>query len=86
MFILRRINSAYVQSNTLLGDGYVLVMKESNENEFTKRVKAHAEPEVKELYGLIVYENGTKTVPLYRTSHYYLMTSDGKTFDNISNR
>lgn len=86
MFILRRINSEYIQHNTCLGASYVLVTKESNEAAFFKRVEEHGEPNVKELYGLVIYENGTKSEPLYERSHYYIMASDGKTFANISHR
>lgn len=86
MFILRRINSEGVELNTCLGDQYILVLKESNETEFEERTKLWTKEDKKDLYGVLCYEDGESLMPLYNKSTYYVMTSDGKTFSNISLR
>lgn len=87
MFVLRRITSNGTQINTSLGDEYVLVDREANEQEFKERTELWQDSDIeKELYGLVCYDNGASIMPLYKKSTYYVMASDGKTFENISHR
>lgn len=88
MFILRNIADGH-QSNTILGESYNLVEKESNPQEFTRafdnwhgaivpRDDDHS------TYGFIIYEKGSKMYPLYKNQYNYIMISDGNTFANIT--
>lgn len=84
MFILRRITSRGQESNDFLGDGYNLIKEhdKESEKEFKDLIKPLAHPD--EVFGFVVFNNGADYLPLYRNSTYYVMCSDGKTFDNIS--
>jgi hypothetical protein len=86
MFILRRITSKGLELNTCLGIEYVLVLKEVNESEFRDRVKLWGEEDLKDLYGVVCFDDGGSIMPLYKKSSYYIMTGDGKTFSNISEK
>lgn len=86
MFILRRISSKDLQANTCLGLEYVLVLKEENNEEFKERTKLWDEDDLKDVYGIIAFEDGSLIMPLYLKSSYYVMTSDGKTFANVSKK
>jgi hypothetical protein len=86
MFILRRITSKGLEINTCLGEYYVLVRKIENKEEFDKTVKQWSEEDLENVYGIVTYEDGSKIMPLYKESKYYIMASDGKTFDNISEK
>ncbi len=58
MFILRRITSQGLELNTCLGIEYVLVLKEVNESEFRDRVKLWGEEDLKDLYGVVCFDDG----------------------------
>jgi len=86
MFILRRITKGSLEVNTCLGIEYVLVQKEENNEEFKERTKLWNEEDLENVYGIVAFDSGASIMPLYRGSYYYIMASDGKTFDNISNK
>ena len=86
MFILRRITNQKLEINTSLGIEYVFVSKEKNEDEFNFRVKLWGSADLIDVYGLICFEDSESIIPLYVDSSYYIMTSDGKTFANISKK
>ena len=86
MFILREITEKKLEVNTCLDIEYVLVLKEKNEEEFKKRTALWSDDDLKNVYGLVCFDNGDSMMPLYIESSYYIMTSDGKTFANISNK
>jgi hypothetical protein len=86
MFILRRITKGSLEVNTCLGVEYVLVRKEENNDEFKERTKLWSEEDLEGTYGVVAFEDGNSLMPLYRGSNYYVMASDGKTFDNISDK
>lgn len=86
MFILRRITSQGLECNTCLGIEYVLVGREQNESEFKERTKLWHEYELEDLYGIVCFDDGASIIPLHKTSSYYIMTSEGKTFSNISHK
>jgi hypothetical protein len=84
MFILRRITPNNIEINTCLGDYYVLISKERNEDEFKKTIKLWSKDGTDDIYALITYNDGEDIMPLYKKSYYYVMASDGRTFSNIS--
>jgi hypothetical protein len=87
MFILRKISGKGIEMNFSLGSSYTLVIEERNPNEFKeyldnsyKRIGAIASDK---LYGIISDENGRR-IELFKNQKNFIMTSGGKTFDNIS--
>jgi hypothetical protein len=86
MFILRRIADEKLEINTALGIEYVLVLREENKDEFDFRVELWDDAKLDNVYGLVCFEDSESIIPLYRDSSYYVMTSDGKTFSNISEK
>ena len=86
MFILRRLDCGFGEVNTMLDEYYILVSKEKNNAEFNETTKLWTEDDLKNIYAVIVYNDGASIMPLYNNSNYYIMTSDGKTFANISNK
>lgn len=86
MFILREITNGKVEVNTCLDIEYVLILKEKNKEEFEERTELWSEDDLKDLYGVVCFESGNLIMPLRKESSYYIMTSDGKTFSNISDK
>lgn len=84
MFILRRITQKLIEINTCLGSDYVFITRERNDEEFKRTTKEWLKNDTENVYGLITFKNGEDIMPLYKKSQYYIMTSDGKTFSNIS--
>ena len=85
MFILRRITSNGIESNTSLGEHYILITKERNPEEFKQSMKdiSHDEDDI---FGFVSQESIGKIemIPLYKKSFYYIMASNGQTFANIT--
>lgn len=86
MFILRRITEGSLQVNTSLGIEYVLVLREVNNEEFKTRTELWSEKDLIDVYGIVAFNDGSNIMPLYKGSNYYIMESDGQTFDNISEK
>ena len=86
MFILRRILKDGVQINTSLGEDYVLVRRVENKDEFERAVKLWSESDTEDVYALITYDEGQKIMPLYNGGNYYIMSENGSTFDNVTQR
>jgi hypothetical protein len=84
MFVLRRIAEGELEINTCLGIEYVLVMKEKNRENFGELTKLWKEEDLKDVYGLVCFDNTDSIMPLYKNSTYYIMTNSGRTFANIS--
>lgn len=84
MFILRRVLRDGSEINTSLGEYYTLQLKEKNRSAFDEVIKMWSEEDSEKVYGVVVYDDGNKIMPLYEESAYYIMTSDGRTFDNVS--
>jgi hypothetical protein len=84
MFILRRVLNGKLEINTCLGIEYVLVLRKQNKEEFEERTKLWCEDDLKGVYGLICFDESELIMPLYEDSSYYIMTSNGKTFANVS--
>lgn len=83
MFILREITTSKVEINTCLDIEYVLVLKEKNKEEFKERTKLWSDDDVKDVYGLICFDDGESLMPLKTESTYYIMTESGKTFERL---
>lgn len=84
MFILRRLTSLNVERNTVLGESYMLIDRERNPEAFEESIKAMKWVSCPDTYGFISYNEGQKLEPLYKDSTYFVMTSNGQTFANIS--
>lgn len=56
------------------------------ERQFQQADKLWSEDDTEDVYGLVTFDEGSSIMPLYRGSNYYVMASDGKTFDNISEK
>jgi hypothetical protein len=85
MFILRRITSDGRESNTILGETYHLIDKEISPEDFGE-TKKRCDPDEEGVYAYIGYGNGESLMAMYKPSHYYIMTSNGKTFANLTRR
>lgn len=87
MYTLRTIRTNYPIANQCLGDHYHTILKESTPEEFKKTCEIYwNEPEPEQTYGFIVCFNGSKVLPLFAGNFYYIMTENGKTFDNLSQK
>lgn len=86
MFILRRITSEGYESNQVLGDEYSLIEKFHSEKYKDALEAIGQQPNEEEIYCLLIHNRGSDIIPLYRKSTYYIMTSNGQTFKNISFR
>jgi len=93
MFILRRYSSDGMQINQEIGDCYTLIEREINYEEFSKTFKSvfgknhvadldeSSDDDTKNCYAFII---GSSIQPLYKSQRNYIMSSSGKTFDNLS--
>ena len=86
MFVLRRIlNDLYV-SNTIMGDTYSIYFKEGHPKDFNHLIEVNKlEDVVDRIFAFIRDSNGQEH-PLYKNSRYYIMTSNGGTFESIKER
>lgn len=85
MFILREVTKEKLEINTYLDIEYVLVLKEKNKEDFEKRTKLWRKEDLENVYGLVCFDPEW-IVPLHSGSYYYIMTSSGTTFSNISEK
>ena len=84
MFYLRRITGSGVEMNQTLGEGYTLVDKLSNEEEFNRSFLAHfGEKQTNDLVYAFIGGDGF-IQPLYKAQKAYVMTERGNTFANVS--
>lgn len=83
MFVLRRLTSQNVERNTILGDSYVLIDGERNPEDYAKSInKMKCNPD--DVFGFISHNEGQSLIPLYRKSKYFVMSSNGQTFANLT--
>ncbi len=85
MFVLRRITSRQVTTNTVIGESYTLFDAERNPEDYSKFLEVLKVGEDDDVYGFISHNDGNKLIPLYRKSVYFIMMCNGRTFENISN-
>jgi hypothetical protein len=81
MFILRMIDEGRIARNYELGDNYSVMSKFYNPKEFQDFCDLHqVMPELTD--GIISDEDG-KFFTLHKSTHYYVMTESGKTFERL---
>lgn len=97
MFTLRRITDGGkgLELNQSLGTEYTIVYRHQNYEEFIKCFKVYyekdhvadndetADADTKTTYAFISHHGGTLQ-PLWTTQKAFIMTENGKTFDNLS--
>lgn len=96
MFILRKITGSGVSVNICLNKSYNLVDEEGSPEEFkraldhwflypgSEKILNQAHEVNEEIYAFLLYNSGSDMMPLYKKQKNYIMTSDGKTFDNLT--
>ena len=81
MFILIMIDEGRIARNYELGDNYSVMSKFYNPKEFQDFCDMHQViPELAD--GIISDEDG-KFFTLHKSTHYYVMTESGKTFERL---
>ncbi len=85
MFTLRKITgSSQAEMNFYLGRNYTLITKDRNPNDFKEACEKMQYDEKKDnVYGFVSDEEG-ESFALFSNQRNYIMTSGGKTYDNIS--
>jgi hypothetical protein len=93
MFYLRRITSRGTVINQTLGDGYTMVSRFPNGEEFNQLFKAYfnrdhvadldetADFDTKNVIAFV--STSFATYPIYQTEQVYIMTDSGKTFERL---
>lgn len=84
MFILRKLffeDKNATETNWILGDNYTITTEHNREWEVMIKQWDFAKDEI---YSFITYGEGSKIIPLYKNQGNYIMTSDGKTFCNLT--
>ena len=85
MFFLRKIFNDGGEANFAIGDSYTLVLKERDPERFEESFRRFGIDCDPDIYGILSYGNGT-TLFLYKGQRNYIMTENGTTFDNLSER
>lgn len=82
MFILRRITANDYEMNDIIGDSYQKIDPERNPVDFKQNLTQWGD-ETEMIFMFLIVNQGSKTIPLYKKSQYYVMTSNGETFEKI---
>ena len=86
MFVLRRIlNDVYV-SNTIIGDTYSIYFKEGHPKDFNHLIEVNKLEDIADRIFAFIRDSNGQEHPLYKNSRYYIMTSNGGTFESIKER
>jgi hypothetical protein len=87
-----------VEFNEAIGSKYHIVHRDYNYKSFCNLYQtvwdrdhvADSDPEAdafsRDTFAFIVCYDGRVTIPLYKDNYYFIMTSEGKTFENISHK
>lgn len=91
MFILRRVTKEGYENNVIIGKEYSIINRawqseKFNETMLNTRIKYGGLPNEDDIYSFIVYDNGNQVDWLYNSSKHYIMTENGSTFANISDK
>jgi hypothetical protein len=86
MFVLRRIPPKSPVRDTGIGESYLLIDAERDPEDYKKSLATLKVSEDKDIYGFISHSEGTKLIPLYVNSTYFIMSENGATFANISKK
>ena len=84
MYTLRFITNDNVEVNYSLGINYKVVDKEKSPKEFEKNMNIAEAINPKDVYKFVVNEDGSHIFALYKNGIYYIMTDNGKMFDDLS--
>lgn len=82
MFALRKITNDGLEMNYDLGDYYVLVTKARSPEEFEDKMKDH--PFYDKAYAFIYWKDGI--LPLYKNQYNYIVSENGTTYSNLTNK
>lgn len=83
VFVLRRIDNDYVETDTILGGFYTYIQKDKSEDAFNDATKGWTENDKDGVYAVVTFFD-TSIMPLYKDSAYYIMTDTGSTVANRS--
>lgn len=85
MFVLRKFFNDGGEANCEIGNNYTLVLKKRDQERFEESFRQLGIDCDPDIYGILSYGNGT-TLFLYKGQRSYIMTENGTTFDNLSER
>lgn len=75
------LSAGKVECNTILGGSYNVIDSQSEDwNHMLDEWDTFRD----EIYLFLVYNDGKDVMPLYKKQSNYIMTSDGKTFCNLT--
>ena len=95
-FYLRTVTSDGYENNRAIGKNYSYVDRETQYDEFCKAYKAAfgidhvadldemSDQFSKKCQGIVVFNEGSELIPLYKGNCNYIMTENGKTFSNLT--
>ena len=83
MYTLRIIRKDGLESNQYLGEDYSISYRDVHEGyeEVAKKAVTN-----KDTYAIIISNGGSIVFPLFRGNKYFIMSENGKTIDNLTNR
>ena len=82
MFVLRRILRDTMVYNKLIGSEYYIILKNEDTEAFNRIVERNGFSYPEKLFGFVHHSNGEHE-PLIKNSRYYIMCSNGQTFEHI---
>lgn len=95
-FILRKVLNDSTTTNIILGEQYQVIDREKNYEEFQKVFEKNfnqfhvsdldstSDSFSKNCYSILIVNEGSKLIPLYKKQWNYIMTETGKTFENLT--
>lgn len=83
--ILREFAPDGPKHNKDIGDHYVLIdFRVPDKFSETSRIRFGDVPTPENCYAFIIHSKGSEIIPLWKNSHYYIMTDGGQTFENLT--
>lgn len=82
MYSLRKITGDSTELNFYLGDSYTLVYKRLSPEEFKKAEDHHLTVDKEKCFGIIFYNDGKESVPLFDTQENYIMI-ENRIYDKL---
>jgi len=98
MFTFRKIVPDGTEHNLFLGESYVFIDRETQYEEFSRAYKQvfsidhvadlddMSNDFSKNCYAILVYNDGSDLLPIYKGDLNYVMSSNGQTYANITYR
>jgi len=92
MYTLKEIGSDSVITHDYLGYGFSVVNKETSTEYFDKSYRAWSQVDEMDanlkmndaIFAFVISEGGREIFPLYKNRFYYIVTENGKTFNNLT--